>query len=62
MINFYFVWLNIFAEIYNVFYVNLLKLAFTDFLSNQLTDDERLSQIIINDEKKYKIKNIIWKK
>ena len=62
MKNFYFIWLNVFAEIHNVFHMNLLKLVFIDFLSNQMTNDEQSSEIIVNNEKKYEIKNIIWKK
>ena len=59
MINFYYVQLNVFAEIHDVFHVNLLKSVFTDFLLSQITDDGQLSAIIMNNEKEYKIKNII---
>ena len=62
IINFYFVWLNVFTEIHDVFHVNLLKLMFIDFLLNQTTDDEQSSEIVVNDEKKYEIENIIQKK
>ena len=62
MINFYSVLLHVFAEVHDVFHVNLLKLTFIDFLSNQTTNDEQFSEIIVNNEKKYEIKNIIQKK
>ena len=41
MINLYFIQLNVFAKILNVFYMNLLKLMFIDFLSKQITNDEQ---------------------
>ena len=59
MINFYFVQLNVFTKIHDVFHVNLLKLAFINFLSNQTKNDEQPSEIIMNDEKKYEIENIV---
>ena len=40
LISFYFVQLNVFAEIHDVFHINLLKLMFIDFISNQMTNDE----------------------
>lgn len=44
-------------KINNVFYVNLLWKILTDLLINQV--NEPLSQIIINNKEKWKIKEIL---
>ena len=56
IINFYLIQMNVFTRIHDVFHVNLLKLMFIDFLSNQMTDDEQSSETIINNKKNMKLK------
>ena len=36
--------------------MNLLKLTFIDFLSNQMTNDEQFSEIVVNNQKNTKLK------
>ena len=55
MINLHSVLLNVSAEIHDLFHVSSLKMAFIDFLSSQITDNEQFS-------KKYEIEKIIRKK